>query len=208
MNYPGFSLNLEAYHKMNMGKVYYIGQEKIQQGLRIVEYSKFSGEELNRGVDAFLQYRTGFFKHLISYSLSESMERIDGVNNYAYFSSFDHQLHRLRLTEVIKFHNWTASINWQYSSGLPFLSAESEYQQLVIGQLPEYNQLDISLVKQFDFKLFYADIGVTILNVLNNENLINVRNFKISEGRNEYSVKTTTSSTAFSPLFFINLRYE
>lgn len=200
--------NLEAYQKYNHGKIFFTGEERIRDGLLIVDYTQRGGEEVNTGVDVFFQYRSTFFKHLISYSLSQSNEKIEGINNDEYFGSFDAQRHRLRLTEIATYNGWTASMNWFLATGSPYMLNTSTSSNIEFGMLNNFMQLDLSLVKQFDFKYFFADIGVTVLNVFNSQNQLSVKNFVIPEGSSVHNVQTTTTATSFSPLFFINLRYE
>jgi ferric enterobactin receptor len=201
-------LNVEAYHKHNRDKVFYLGEPTITNGLPVVNYHLQKGEEINRGFDVFFQFQTSWFRHLVSYSLSESFEKINGVNNSLFFPSIDHQLHRLRLTEIINFRGWTATANWMYSSGMPYVMSTSSYQVLELGTLPDFIQLDLGLVKEFQFQNFYADVGITILNVFNQSNQTHVKNFVLPEGTAKHQVNMTTTATSFSPLFYINLRYE
>ncbi|MBN2807081.1 MAG: TonB-dependent receptor plug domain-containing protein [Prolixibacteraceae bacterium] len=200
--------NLEGYLKHNRDKIFFLGEPAVANGLSYVEYHQQRGEEMNRGIDVFLQYQTNWFRHLVSYSLSESFELIDGVNNSAYFPSIDHQLHRLRLTEIINFSGWTATVNWMFSSGMPYLLNSSAYQLPEFSTQPDFIQLDLGLVKEFQFENFHADVGITILNVFNKMNETQVKNFVLPEGTSTHQVNVTTTATSFSPLFYINLRYE
>lgn len=200
--------NIEAYNKNNNNKIYFIGEKGLRNGLDIVDYQHLKGNELNRGVDVFLQYRNKNFKHLLSYSYSQSLEHINEVNNGDYFPSFDDQLHRLRLTEIVTFGGWTASANWYYATGTPYLLAQSSSTQLDFARHTNFMQLDLSLVKQFNFQNFYADLGITVLNVFDQRNELQTKNIIIPEGSKQHLVTATTTATSFSPLFYINLRYE
>jgi hypothetical protein len=88
------------------------------------------------------------------------------------------------------------------------MKANSDQSQLLFGVLPYFSQLDASVVKQFDFKYFYADIGISILNILNRRNELWVHHYLLSEGPAQHQVSASTTATAFSPLFYVNLRYE
>jgi hypothetical protein len=209
LEYKNILMNIEAYQKKNMNKIFFLGSIVDVGGISpIVSYEHRVGEELNRGLDFLFQWRGKYFKHMASYSLSESFERIDGVNNGNYFNSFDHQLHRLRITEVVRWNDWTASFNWYYANGMPHLKHTSTISTFDFETMPDFMQLDVSLVKQFDFNYFFADIGVTVLNVFNRINYISIKNTTIPEGNNVHNIKNTTIATSFSPLFYINLRYE
>lgn len=209
LEYSKFLLNIEGYLKRNVGKIYYFGDTKVVDGLEKVLYQQITGEEeVNRGLDIFMQYNTNIFNHLISYSLSESKERINGVNDGQFFQSFDDQLHRLRLTEIVSIKGWTASVNWYFANGMPYLLNSLASTQLNFAKLPNFMQLDVSLVKQFNFKYFYADLGISILNVLNHRNELSVLNYTLTEGSTTHTIHTTTTATAYSPLFYVNFRYE
>lgn len=201
-------LNVEAYQKVNHNKIYFLSEDAVVNGIKTVAYQPNLGEEMNRGVDVFFQWQTSIFKHMISYSLSQSLEKMQVVNNNQYFPSIDDQLHRLRITEIISFKGWTASANWYYASGNPYLMNTSTSNVLNYGRLPNYRQLDVSLVKQFHFHNFFADIGLTVLNVANHKNEIAVKNLTIPEGTATHNISTTTVATSYSPLFYVNLRYE
>lgn len=205
---PKLMLNVEAYSKQNNGKVFYLGQKSTDQIIDVVKYNEISGKEFNYGFDFFFQYKSKFLKHLLSYSLSQSLEQIEGINQSAFFNSFEHQLHRFRLTEIATYRGWTASVNWYYSNGMNYLKNSSIINNLEFGNLPNYIQLDVSLVKQIDFRYFYADIGFTILNVLNKQNELSRKNIIISEGTKHHNLLIATTASSFSPLFYINLRYE
>lgn len=201
-------LNVEAYQKNNRNKTFFIGSPAISDGLEIVNYNQNIGSELNRGVDLFLQYQTSVFKHLISYSISESFEKIEGMNNNTYFPSVDHQLHRLRLTEIVNWKGWTASMNWSFANGNPYMLNTSTNTQLNFNSHPNFLQMDVALVKEFQFQNFYVDLGFTVLNVFDRRNEIGMKNYVLPEGSSKHVVNVTTTATSFSPLFYINLRYE
>jgi hypothetical protein len=204
----GFSLNVEAYQKANKGKNYFIANKEVTNGNNKVIYYQRSGGENNRGVDFYLQFQHHIFKHLITYSYSESKEMIDGVNGGNYFYSFDDQLQRLRISEVISFKGFTASANWFFASGNPYLLKSSTLTDFQFARFQDFSQLDISLIKEFRFKYLYADIGVTFLNVLNKRNEVGMEYYDVLGELSKHSFNSVTTSTFYTPLFFINFRYE
>lgn len=203
-----FLLNAEAYSKLNDNKMYFIAHKTMVDGLSVAQYMPVKGQELNRGIDVFLQIKSRYFKQLVAYSFSESFEKTEGINEYSYYPSLDDQLHRLRVTEVLKFRGFTASVNGYYSSGLPFMTDSSNVSTFRFDQLQYNLQFDVSLVKHFHFQGFYADFGFTVLNLLNRKNEIAYKNIQIPEGNTAHDIKVKTFGTSFSPLFYVNLRYE
>jgi hypothetical protein len=108
----------------------------------------------------------------------------------------------------VSFSGWTASVNWHFASGLPYLESNSGKENFQLGQFDDFMQLDVALEKQIDFQYFFADIGITVLNVLDRQNTTHQKNISIREEPRQISYKTRTRATAFSPLLYINLRYE
>jgi len=204
----GLLVNIEAYRKENNGKSYFIAETLTANGNDQIIYKNRLGAEINRGIDLFFQYQHHFFKHLISYSYSESKEMIDGINQNQFFYSFDDQLHRLRLSEVISIGGWTASANWYYASGNPYLAKTSTSSHFELKRFSDFSQLDISLIKEFKFKYLYADMGVTFLNVLNNKNEVDMQYYDVVGELSSHTFQSLKTSTFYTPLFFINFRYE
>lgn len=200
-------VNLEAYHKRSTGKTVYLGKDIDDMGLKYVIYEAVPADGLQQGIDLYCQYQQGIFHHLLSYSFSQARESIPEYNSNNYFSSANDQRHRLQLTEMVNYRNWVASASWNFATGSPVISEGSTSTQLLSDRLPNYSQVDMSLVRRITTKFVAIETGLTILNVLNRKNVTDINYFNLTGDSSELSVKSEISALSFTPLFFISLKY-
>ncbi|WP_157624851.1 TonB-dependent receptor [Sunxiuqinia dokdonensis] len=202
----GLSVDVEPYYKSTTGKLNLYaetsgGKEKT------IHYVQRSGEARNYGLDALVHYKQGIFTHMLAYSLSESVERFEVFNNGQDYPSFDDQRHRLRWTEMARYKSWIISTNLTYHTGSPFLMTEGESSQ-EFGRLPFFVQADFSLIKRWNYKFFTLSSGVSLLNFLNRENVLEIDNFSIADEAGSYSVRTDVTAMRFTPVFFFNIKLQ
>lgn len=204
----GLSVDLEPYYKSTTGKLNLYaetsgGKEKT------IRYVQRSGEAENYGLDALVHYKQGIFTHMLAYSLSKSMERFEVFNNGQDYPSFDDQRHRLRWTEMARYKSWIISTNLTYQTGSPFLITQEEAgSSLEFGRLPFFAQADFSLMKRWNYKFFTLSSGVSLLNFLDRENVLEVDYFNISDEAGSYSIRTDITAMKFTPVFFVNIKLQ
>ena len=204
----GLSVNLEPYYKTTSGKLNLFaetsgGKEKT------IRYVPRNGEAESFGLDALAHYKHGIFTHMLAYSLSRSKERFEVFNGGEAYPSFDDQRHRLRWTEMIRYKSWLVSTNLTYRSGSPFLMTQDESGGSEdFGRLPFFAQADFSLMKRWNYKFFTLSSGVSLLNVLNRENVLEVDYFNISDEAGSYAVRTDVTAMKFTPVFFVNIKLQ
>ncbi len=203
----GWLFNLEAYSKQLEGKCLFLSKIINDKGFKYVVYEPVLASGLQRGVDLFMQYRHGIFHHLLSYSLSESLEKVPGFNLDQFYPSSNDQRHVIRMTEMVNFRSWSISGNWYFATGGPVEAVGSNREQFLFDRLPYFSQLDLSVVKQFKSKLFVAEVGATLLNLFNRENVLTSDYFRLTGDNTDLSVKSEITALSFTPVFFINLKY-
>ncbi len=204
----GLAIDLEPYYKKTTGKLNLYaetsgGKEKN------VNYVQRTGEAENYGLDALVHYKQGIFTHMLAYSLSRSMERFEVFNGGEAYPSFDDQRHRLRWTEMARYKGWIVSTNLTYHTGSPFLITQQESgRSQEFGRLPFFAQADFSLMKRWSYKFFTLSSGISLLNFLNRENVLEVDYFNISDQAGSFSVRTDVTAMRFTPVFFINIKLQ
>jgi hypothetical protein len=146
---------------------------------------------------------------MLAYSLSQSTERFEVFNNGEVYPSFDDQRHRLRWTEMARYKSWIISTNLTYHTGSPFLATQEESGgSQEFGRLPFFAQADFSLMKRWNYKFFTLSSGISLLNFLNRENVLEVDYFNISDAAGSYSVRTDVTAMKFTPVFFVNIKLQ
>ncbi len=200
-------LNIEAYQKATDGKMNLFAElYKRGQETRI-SYQAYTGDEVIRGIDVFVQYRSNNWTQILAYTLSKSKERYEGYNSGEYFPSFDDQRHRLRLVEMYKYRSWVASAGWTFNTGSPVQVSEG-INNIQFDRLSDFSQLDLALVKRFTSGHFSFDTGVSLLNVFNRRNILETGSFTINDSTGSETIHSELEAISLTPVFYISLRFN
>lgn len=202
----GFLLNSELYRKYTSGKQYFLAEIYKRGNTERIQYILQQGEELNYGMDIYLQFRQKHWNHLAAYSLTRSQEKMTGFNSGSWFPSFNDHRHQLKLTEVFTYRGWVAAASWTYRSGQPMLLANSDPDFPDFERLSYFSQVDISLVRRFRFNHWAIDGGLTLLNLTNRLNVVEVDYLNISTEISSFSVRSNVSAPSFTPTFFVSIQ--
>lgn len=197
----GFLLNGELYHKNTAGKQWLRTEYYKKGNENRIRYTPLGAAELNRGLDLFMQYRHSSWDHQIAWTLSRSDERVDSLNQGAYFPALNDHRHTLRLTEIFSLKGWTLSANWLYRSGQSTLMPESDQSTLVMGRLPYFSQLDAGIAKTARFRHLSVTATVSFLNILDRVNVVQVDNLQLSSASGSIPVQSNISTISFTPVF-------
>jgi len=202
----GLAIDLEPYYKKTTGRVNLYTQISGKKE-KYIEYVPREGESENYGVDVMLHLKQGLFTHMLNYSLSKSYEQFSGFNNNERYPAFDDQLHRVRWTEMARYKTWVAATNLTYHTGSPYLISQTDGSSAQeFGRLPYFMQADFSLIKRFNYQFFTLSTGVSLLNLFNRQNVLEVDYFNISDNTGSYSIRTDITALKFTPVFFINMK--
>ncbi len=202
----GFLLNAEFYRKYTSGKQYLLADIYKKGNVSRIQYATQSGEELDHGMDVYLQFRQKYWNHLAAYSLARSQEKMTGFNNGAWFPSFNDHRHQLKLTEVFTYRGWVAAASWTYRSGQPRLVADSVSGSPEFERLSNFSQFDFSVVRKFRFNHWAVTGGITLLNLTNRLNVVEVDYLNVATEVNTFSVRSNVSAPSFTPVFFVNVQ--
>ena len=153
-----------------------------------------SGLEKITGLDFTLKRRWKYYRAWASYSFQDSdVEAVD-LN----FTSGLNIRHQLQLSQTLNYKQFEFSLGYTIRSGLPyteptdleFITGEDEdpfyeivYESINNRRLPTYKRLDFSLWYKFKSKKKFklnGEIGISILNVLNENNLYS-RTFSVED---------------------------
>jgi len=202
----GFLFNAELYRKYTSGKQYLLDDIYEKGNVTRIQYTTQSGEELNHGMDLYLQFRQKHWNHMAAYSLARSQEKMTGFNNDEWFPSFNDHRHQLKLTEVFTYRGWAAASSWTYRSGQPRLIAGSSPESPEFERLSNFSQVDFSVIRKFRFKHWGVSGGLTLLNLTNRLNIVEVDYLNIATEVNTFSVRSNVSAPSLTPVFFVNVQ--
>jgi hypothetical protein len=162
VNKNGFTFSTEAYHKTTAGLTrFFNGSRQLEQGF-------YEGDAKSYGLDFYLKKE--YKRHLawISYTLSKTEEHFPFYFRDYYKLAPHHQTHELKLAGIFNYKSFYLSANYVYGSGFERYNFETE-EGLKLNQ--DYKRLDAALVYKFRPGKVKAELGVSILNVLNANNI-------------------------------------
>ena len=204
----GWMINAEGYIKKSDGKISLFAEEVIHGNNQTIVYSPKEGNEHSKGVDLFIQKKHGMFNHMIGYSLAKTEEQITDILNNSWFPGYNDRLHRLKVTEMLTWKNWYLTGSWNISSGLPVVNLTEDDLLSNVERSDYFSQLDFSLAKKIYMPHVLINAGVSLLNVLNKDNIIKVDYLRFASDNGSISVRSDISALSFTPLFFLDIKFH
>ncbi|MEL6658272.1 MAG: carboxypeptidase-like regulatory domain-containing protein [Bacteroidota bacterium] len=140
------------------------------------------------GLDVLVKKRWGSFSSWFSYSLSSVNFEFDAFFDTEFVAPFD-QRHQLKWANVLEYQDWTFSLGWQWSSGLPYsfmrdfrlLPNQGGGQPNVQPIYDAFNGERLAAIHQLDASILYnirnkewpdwsGVIGLALVNIYDRQN--------------------------------------
>ena len=204
----GWFINAEGYIKNSNGKMILFADLLDTDGDKTVVYTPRQGKERNKGLDLFIQKKHGIFNHMVGYSLSRTDEQINGIADENWIPGNNDRLHRLKFTEMVSYRNWTLTGSWHIASGLPIYNFTDDNSILSETRTDIFSQLDFSLAKKIQVSSFTLNGGLSLLNVTNRTNIVEVDYLRFTSETESLTVRSDISALAFTPVFFLNVKFQ
>ena len=204
----GWFVNAEAYIKNASGKLVLFPDLDGSSGSQEIIYTRKNSSQRYKGIDVFIQKKHGYFNHMLAYSLSKTEENVEDVMQNEWFPGFNDRLHRFKLSELFSWRNWSITGSWNVASGLPVVNVVENNQNQELVRTPFFSQLDFTAVKEVKLKHFTASTGVSLLNVLNRKNIVEVDYLRFTSKTGSLTVRSDISALSFTPVFFINMKID
>lgn len=202
----GWFFNVEAYMRNTRNKTNHLAV-KTPTGVDYVYYyfEKESREKI-RGLDFFAEKKQEYFHHILSFSYSNSYEKLESIYEGKWFPSNNHRTTDLKLTEIVTWKNWSMTGMWHLGSGLPVLNYANP-ENILVDKTSYFSQLDFGLVRKFTARHFYSIIGLSVLNVFDRKNIIEVDFLRFSSKTGSLSLRSDVSSLGLTPLFYASFKF-
>ncbi len=203
-----FYVDFDAYINRNRGIT------SLMRGFNDQIEGLSSGKSKTEGMELLLKKEINNFYTTISYALTNNkFEFVTENNRLEFQGNFDIR-HYLSVINSIKIKNIELSLGWRYKSPRPYTPANGligdnannikiDYGQINSERLSDYNRFDISssyTFKPFSNKKIKGKLGLSVLNILNQENnisrshriVVDIENkgYKIREV-NKFSIRRT-----------------
>ncbi|HNW49489.1 MAG TPA: TonB-dependent receptor plug domain-containing protein [Prolixibacteraceae bacterium] len=198
----GFTMNAECYYKKTRNLTRRIYATTLSDSRYQNEYRTYKGDARALGFDLFLKKDIG--KHAVwaSYSLGKVMERLalPGKTLPEYTPAPHDQRHEFKIAGLYNFRKFYFSANYVYGSGMQILKDVFDEEEDV-----HYSRFDIATTYHFNPWGKTAEIGFSILNLFDTQNLkyANLKRIQISEEIGSISVYS--DAVPFTPTLFLRI---
>ena len=177
----------------------------------------FTGDGTAQGLEFLVQKKTGRHTGWISYTLSDVDHTFPDLNDGEPFPALHDQTHEFKVVNSLRLGaRWNLAATWTFATGKPYTAPESQYfitlldgaeQSFIhVGdkngeRLPAYHRLDAALHYKFDVKTSRVDVGLSVFNLYNRENVW-YKEFDLTESP---MVTTDVTFLGFTPNLSVRL---
>jgi outer membrane receptor protein involved in Fe transport len=193
-NKNDFTVSLEGYLKYTGGITRY-----LQTGDGLLRYE---GKAKTRGLDLFAKKEFKNQTLWISYTLSRTEEHFPYFPTDDYLPAMQDQQHEIKLAGLAKIRSFHFSANYVYGSGLP----DPDKLPDIVDYVSPYSRLDGAIIYKLSIRKLHLDAGVSILNILNTEN-IKYSNLTRIPTENTTTVSIYAEAVPRTTTLFLNLYY-
>ena len=196
LNYhaQGFSAGLEGFYKTTEGISRYrwvLGSLEVAQG-----------NARTYGMDLLLKKYIKKHELWASYTLSKTEEHFNSMPFDVYRDAPQDQMHEIKGALLLNFKPFFFSANYVYGSGFRTPSS-------IINNLDErypYNRLDVAFIYRHSIKDYHIEAGISILNLLNYENIKYSNVIRIPDSMNR-TMSIHAEAVPFTPTIYLNLSF-
>ncbi len=194
-NKNGFTFSTEGYYKNTDGLNRYF------RGNRHVEDGFYEGNARSYGLDFFIKKEYKRHMAWVSYTLSQTEEHFPFYVKDSYKPAPHHQKHELKFAGIFNYRSFYLSSNYVYGSGFDRFNIETN-DGTQLNQ--PYSRLDAALVYKFKPGRVKAEAGISILNVLNTDN-IKYSNLRVTKVDDISLVGIYADAIPFMPALFFKI---
>lgn len=173
-----------------------------------------NGFNISNGIDISFQKEISRFKFWVTYSLLNSKNKIEGINNGDYFRSNSNITHSTNITARYQFSSFFVSLGWFWNSGRPYSALDENNSLISINdkKLSDFHSLDLSLLYTIVNKTKYdLKAGISINNLYHHKVIINKEISRLYETANDlvnarYKI-SDYYSLGFTPNIFLKFSF-
>lgn len=212
-----YELTVEAYYKTMQNQIDYRDGANVYTN-DAIESQLLYGKGRAYGIEWMLRKKTGRFTGWVSYTLSKTERKIDGINNNEWYNARQDRTHDVAIVGMYQLnHKWTLSANWIYYTGNAVTFPNGKY--TVGGQtvyyytnrngyrMPAYHRLDFGATKQLkQHKKWSSEIAFSLYNVYGRENAYSIT-FRDNEDNPNKTEAVQTSLFRWVPSVSYNFKF-
>lgn len=212
-----FEFSAEAYYKNMQNQIDYKNGAELNFNENVESQILF-GKGCAYGMELFLKKKQGKFNGWISYTLSRTERKFDGINNGKFYPAKQDKTHDISIVGVYDVNNkWTLSATWVYNTGnaVTYPSGKYEidgktmmlYTERNASRMPAYHRLDVGAtwIRKKTEK-FESSWSFSVYNFYGRDNAYTIT-FHDSETNSNQTETVLTSLFRFIPSFTYNFKF-
>jgi CarboxypepD_reg-like domain/TonB-dependent Receptor Plug Domain len=130
--------SVEGYYRKTKNQVDYINGADLLLN-KYLEADLLSGDGRAYGLEFYIQRKTGRLNGWLSYTLSRTELKIEGINNFNWYPSLFDRTHNVTLATFYEINKrWSVSSNFTYSTGVPTTSPTEKSYSYGLGMVVPY----------------------------------------------------------------------
>lgn len=213
-----YELTVETYYKSMQNQIDYRDGADVFNNMDAIETQLLFGKGRAYGLETMLKKRTGKLTGWISYTLSKTERKIDGINNNEWYNARQDRTHDVAIVGSYQLNKkWTLSANWVYYTGDAVTFPAGKYRvddQVVFYytqrnsyRMPAYHRLDLGAactLKQT--KRTLSELSFSLYNAYGRENAYYIE-FRESETEPGKTEAVQTALFKFIPSISYNFKF-
>ncbi|MCU7550681.1 TonB-dependent receptor [Chitinophagaceae bacterium LB-8] len=212
-----YELTIEAYYKKMQNQIDYRNGAEVFSN-RPIETQLLFGKGRAYGIEWLFKKKAGKFNGWLSYTLSKTERKIEGINNNDWYNARQDRTHDIAIVGMYQLNKkWTLSANWVFNTGeaITFPSGKYKvdgevyfyYSERNSYRMPNYHRLDFSATKQLKKgKRFSSELNFSVFNVYGRANAYQI-DFQESEDHPDKTEAVKTSLFTFVPSISYNFKF-
>jgi len=213
-----YELTLETYYKTMKNQIDYRDGADVFNNMDAIETQLLFGKGKAYGIETMFKKKEGRFTGWVSYTLSKTKRKIDGINNNEWYNARQDRTHDITIvTSYQVSKKWNLSANWVYYTGDAVTFPAGKYRvddQVVFYytkrnsyRMPAYHRLDLGAtctIKQTKHTL--SELSFSLYNAYGRENAYSIE-FQQSDKDPEKTEAVKTSLFRWVPSVSYNFKF-
>lgn len=212
-----YELTVETYYKSLQNQIDYRDGANVYTN-DAIESSLLYGKGRAYGIEWLLKKKTGRLTGWLSYTLSKTERKIDGINDDKWYNATQDRTHDIAIVGTYQYNKkWTFSASWVYNTGNAVSYPEGKYRientwvYVYKGRngyrMPAYHRLDLGATMQLKkTRRFSSELSMSLYNAYGRENAYTIT-FEEDKNHPNQTNAVLTSLFRFVPSVSYNFKF-
>lgn len=213
-----YEITTEAYYKSMQNQIDYRDGADLFLNSNAIESQLLFGKGRAYGLEMMIKKRAGKFTGWLSYTISKTERKIDGINNGQWYNARQDRTHDIAIVGMYQLNKkWALSANWIFYTGDAITYPSGKYRiddQVFFYyterngyRMPAYHRLDLGATVQLKkMKKWSSELAFGIYNAYGRQNAYTIQ-FRENPDNPEQTEAVQTALFRFIPSISYNFKF-